>query len=206
MEKFIINTNAALLKNILVSDTFIKVSDENYKTKSIFLEKLNAPKKGILDTNHHIDFDNITKIIPFESENGLQLFFTENNKKEKIFIQLNTPEEYDELNTFILSKTINLQKQVVKNKTVASWIKQAIYTLISIAFTFAVYFNAKQIEAGEWVSVNGGKRGLKKILISIAEILGTTNSILLGTIITLSFAFWTYKNYTKGQGEITIYQ
>jgi hypothetical protein len=205
MEKFIINTKATLIKNILITDDSLKLSDEDYKTKDAFLEKINAEKKGFLDTQHVIVYSKITKIVPFENENGIQLFFVEKEKKEKTYLELNSIEEYTETLQYIIAKTHHLSLQTIQSKSISTWIKQAAYTLVSLIFTLAITMTAKDIEAGKRVTISGGRRGLKRIMLAIAENLGTLNTILLGTAITLGFAFWTYKKYKKGQSTIIAY-
>ena len=206
MEKFIINTEATYLKNILIIDQNLKVSDEDYKTKDAFLEKLNAPKKGVLDTQHVIDYSKITKIRPFEEENGIQLFFVEKEKKEKTYVVLNSLEEYNEMLQFITYKTNHLSLETTENIPTASWIKQAGYTLIALALTAAAVFTANDIGNNKTIEITGGKRGIKRIMVSIAETLGTLNSILIGSVIIIGLAFWTYKNYKKGSESITFYK
>ncbi|WP_299781217.1 hypothetical protein [uncultured Formosa sp.] len=206
MEKFIINTEATFIKNILLTNDVLNISDGDYKTKNAFLEKMNAEKKGILDTQHTIAYSKITKIVPFENENGIQLFFVEKKKKEKTYLELNSIEEYTEVLQYITHKTNHLSLQSIQNKPISSWIKQAGYTLVSLIFTLAITFTAVAIEAGKNVTITGGKRGLKRIMLSIAETLGTLNSVIVGTLITLGFAFWTYKKYINGQVSIKAYQ
>jgi len=205
MEKFIINTKATLIKNILIADDSLKLSDEDYKTKDGFLEKINAEKKGFLDTQHVIAYSKITKIVPFEDENGIQLFFVEKEKDEKTYLELNSIEEYTEILQFITAKANHLLLQTIQSRPVSSWIKQASYTLVSIVFTLAITFTANDIESGKHVTISGRRRGLKRIMLAIAENLGTLNTILLGAAITLGLAFWTYKKYKTGQGAINAY-
>ena len=205
MEKFIINTKATLIKNILMSNDTLKISDGDYKTKDAFLEKVNVEKKGVLDTQHVIAYSKITKIVPFEDENGIQLFFVEKEKKEKTYLELNSSEEYTEALQYIRDKTSQLSLQTIQNKPISGWIKQGGYTLVSIIFTLAIAFTANDIEAGRNVTISGGKRGLKRIMLSMSETLGTLNIILLGTVITLGFAFWTYKKYKSSQCFINVY-
>ena len=205
MEKFIINTKATLIKNILITDDSLKLSDEDYKTKDAFLEKINAEKKGFLDTQHVIAYSKITKIVPFENENGIQLFFVEKEKKEKTYLELNSIEEYTETLQYIIAKTHHLSLQTIQSKSISTWIKQATYTLVSLFFTLAIAMTAKDNEAGKRVTISGRRRGLKRIMLAIAENLGTLNTILLGTAITLGLAFWTYKKFKKGQTAINAY-
>lgn len=206
MELFITNADATVIKNILITTENLKVSDENYKTKAIFLEKLAATKKGILDTQHVIEYVKITKIIPFENENAIQLFFVEKDKNQKTYIELNTSEEYNEVLQLITDTTTHLTLETAINTPFGSWIKQAGYTLIALALTVAIAFLASDIEANETIEISGSKRGLKRIMVSIAETLGTVNSIIIGSIVVLGFVFWTFRSHRKGKGEVKVYK
>ncbi|WP_117879632.1 hypothetical protein [Aureibaculum luteum] len=198
MDTFIINTNATYIKNILISEDYIKVTDEDYKTKDAFLEKFNT-KKGILDTRHLIDYKNIEKIVLYEDELAYQVYFKENDKKEMCLLHLTTLQQYNEVLDTILSK-INLKKIDIKIRTRA-WIKPAIYTLIPALLTFALFMSAKQLEAGENVQVSGSRRGLKKIMLQISEYLGSTNALLLGSVVTCGFIYFAYRAYQKSTIE-----
>ena len=74
--------------------------------------------------------------------------------------------------------------------------------------TFALYDSALKIEAGENVTVSGvsgSRRGLKRILISISESLGATNSLIVGSVITLIFIFFAFKAYNKSTIDQEVY-
>jgi len=189
MDKFIIHPKA-LIKNILITDDYIQITDENHKTKETFLEKINHGKKGILDTIHQIEYALVTKIIPDSENNALQICFSENNKNQKIYLQLNTKEEFDEVLNFTLNKT-NLQKNQVKTKSFESYKTQLIVTGMSILLSSIVYMDALKLEKGEVVKITGGRRGVKRLILLAAENLGTTNTIIFGTIITTALAIWT---------------
>ncbi|MBJ2174840.1 hypothetical protein JBL43_11370 [Aureibaculum sp. A20] len=194
MDMFIINTNATYIKNILISEDYVKVTDGDYKTKEDFLEKFNG-KKGILDTQHQIIYNNIEKIVLYEDELAYQLYFQENDKNEMCVLHFTTLQQYNEVLDIILSKT-NLKKSEVKIRT-RTWVKPAVYTLISAILTFALFMSAKQLEAGEKLQISGSRRGLKKIMLQISEYLGSTNALLLGGIVTCGFIYYAYNAYQK---------
>ena len=90
-------------------------------------------------------------------------------------------------------------------RSLGSWIKQALYTII-VAILFMVIFGmASQIDSGEVVQITGGKRGLKRLTLFMAEILGVTNSIIVGSFVTSGFALWTYLSYKNASITKDIY-
>ncbi len=203
MDKFIINPTA-LIKNILITNNYIRITDEDYKTKDYFLEKLNSAKKGILDTIHQIEYEKILKVVPFTKENAFQIFFNENDKNKKTYLKFNTLEEFNEVLNFIITKT-HLRKDLVKIKSFESYKTQLIATSMSILLFVLIYIDALHVEKGEIVDTTGRRSGVKKMLLSLAETLGTTNTIILGAIITMILAVWTVTAYKKGNTTKEIY-
>lgn len=204
MEKFIINEKGNVIKNTLLTSNKILVSDENYTTKEVFLEKLNT-KKGFLDTHHKIMYKDIEKIIPFKEEFAIQLFFKEAGKNEKTYLELNSADEFLEIKNYLLETTnLSLQKEV--QRSFRTWIKSAIYTFMASVITVMTYTSAKSLESGEQITVSGGKRGIKRLIILVAETLGSTNSLIIGIIIVGVFAYLTYNSFKKGGTEIEVYK
>ncbi|TSE04325.1 hypothetical protein [Aquimarina algiphila] len=193
------------MKNVLITNKCIKISDEDYKTKEFFLEKMNQKEKRLLDTRFSILYSSITKMIPFENDLGLQLFFIENEKQKKTYLELTSIDEYSEVQDFILSKT-NLFKKEKTVRGIKSWIKQASYTLLAMIIGGITYFMAKSLEEGNTVNISGGRRrGVKKILLYIAENLGSINVLILFFIITIGLSYWTYSVSKNSKKIITIY-
>ncbi|PKB43826.1 hypothetical protein AX016_2036 [Cellulophaga sp. RHA19] len=203
MQQFIINTKATYIKNILLTESKVRLSDEDYKTLEAFNTELDSDKKGLLNTQHTFTYTDIIKIVPFKEDKGFQVFFIEKGKNEKAYLDFTSEEEYQNTLNTLVSKT-NLSKNKVQKKTKA-WVKPALYSLVVALLTFALYDSALKLEAGENVAVSGSRRGLKKILISISESLGATNSLILGSVITLAFIFFAVKAYKKSNIEQEVY-
>ncbi|AIM59075.1 hypothetical protein IX49_00470 [Cellulophaga lytica] len=203
MQQFIINTKATYIKNILLTDSKVRLSDEDYKTLEAFNIELDSDKKGLLNTQHTFEYTAIQKIVPFKEDLGFQVFFTEKGKNEKAYLNFSSEEQYQSVLNTLVSKT-SFSKNKVQKKT-KTWIKPALYSLVAALLTFALYDSALKIEAGENVTVSGSRRGLKRILISISESLGATNSLILGSVITLVFIFFAFKAYKKSVIDQEVY-
>ncbi len=203
MSLFIINTKATYIKNILLTDDTVKLSDEDYKTVEAFNAKLASEKKGFLDTIHIFTYTDILKIVPFKEELSIQIFFTENDKEKKTYLEFTTEEEYQNIVSTLVGKA-NLSKNTIEVKT-KGWIKSTLYSLAAAFLTFGAYSSALKLESGENVAVSGSRRGLKRVLISISEFLGATNSLILGSIITGVFIFFALKSYKKSTVKQIVY-
>ncbi len=204
MEKFIINEKALLIKNILIKENIILATDENYKTKESFLSNINGEKKSFLNTHLKIKTSDIIKFKPFENENGIQIFF-ETKKKEKTYFEFNSSEEYSEFKEFLIKET-NLKLKKEEKGNFKSWIKKGVYSLFALIATGVIFHWAKKLETGDGIDIGYGRRqGIKKILLYLAETLGSTNALIVGIIITAGLCFWTYKSYLNGKETIEIY-
>ncbi|WP_077398510.1 hypothetical protein [Cellulophaga omnivescoria] len=203
MQQFIINTKATYIKNILLTDAKVRLSDEDYKTLEAFNTELDSDKKGLLNTQHTFNYTAIQKIVPFKEDLGFQVFFTEKGKNEKTYLDFSSEEQYQSVLNTLVSKT-SFSKNKIQKKT-KTWIKPALYSLVAALLTFALYDSALKIEAGENVTVSGSRRGLKRILISISESLGATNSLIVGSVITLIFIFFAFKAYNKSTIDQEVY-
>ena len=58
----------------------------------------------------------------------------------------------------------------------------------------AVYLSAADMAAGKVVEVKGGRRrGLQQMAVWVAELLGTTGTIIVGVVLLLLIVGWTAK-------------
>jgi hypothetical protein len=204
LNKFIINEKATLIKNILIENNTILASDENYITKELFLEKMNCNKKSFLDTHLNLKTSDIIKFIPMESKCAIQVFF-QMKKTSKTYFEFNSLTEYTEVKEFLISKTNFTLKEKLQS-SLTSWLKKAAYSLLSIIIFGIIYFMAKDIENGNNIDIGGGRRkGLKKLMLILAESLGSMNTLIVAVIVVSGLCFWTYKAYIKGKIAIESY-
>lgn len=74
---------------------------------------------------------------------------------------------------------------------VEALIPPAIVGAVVGGFTWASYATASQIASGEDVEVHGlHRRGLKRLLISMSEFLGTGGSIAVGSLLLVLILVW----------------
>ncbi len=203
MDKFYIEES--FLKNIYVTDAGIMGSDENYETLENFLKKIKNGEKGKLDTHVDILFADIVKIIPYREEYGIQVFYKENKKETKTYFQFGKHADFEEVLQFILSKNSRLKPSVIQTSSFRAIVYPIIYTFFALAITIAVVENAIELENGGSVVVSGGKKGLKNILLTVAETLGVWGSVIAGGLLTLGLALYTFKVYKDSKTEREIF-
>lgn len=195
----------SFLKNIYITQEEIMGSDEDYGNLETFLSKIDAEKKGMLDTQIRVKYEQIFKYILFEEENGIQIFYKEGNKEEKTYLQFGDKNDYIDIVNLLKVKCAQLQPKEETSGSAMAIIKPLVYTFVVLMFSFALVFAASEIEAGETVKASGSRRGLKTLFISLAGILGFWGSLIVGIAFTLGFIYYTYTVYKNSKTVRTVY-
>jgi len=202
MNKFIItDKKEVFFKNILIDSERIMASDENYGSESAFREKMASGNVGKLDTVINVRYSEIDKVIPFDDQNILQIFYG----NEKSGFDLGNSVDYKEVRDFILSQK-NFSPSTEKVGNAGAIVKPALYTLAVAIFSAVLINMANEIENGNTVVASGSKRGFKKILILIAETLGFYGCLALGIIANVVFIAYTIKQIKNSKTEVTVYK
>ncbi|WP_257668850.1 hypothetical protein [Parapedobacter tibetensis] len=200
MNKFIISKDA-FYKNVLFEEDALMASDENYEDETTFRVHLENGKKGKLDTHLKLAYTAINKIVPFPEENIIQVFFN----KSKAGFSIGNAEDYKEILNHILSKK-PLQQTTEQVGGLRMILKPALYTLAVAIIAGVLISFAKTLEDGNSVSISGGKRGIKRILVGLAETLGLWGTVALGVLLTGGFLFYTIKQYKSSKVEMVVYK
>jgi len=191
-----------LIKSIAIDDNHIMVADDVFNTPQELEAYLSGGKKGRMDTALSFPYSAVNQIKLFESDNCIQLLVNNNDKTEKIAIEFTAKQNYDWLLDLLNSKTKLTPIHASLNSGGGfAKIKNYLYVVAAAMFSIALAGMAYEHEHGNEVAVSGGRRGLKMILISIAEALGFYGSILVGLIITggvLYYAIRQNKALTQG--------
>ena len=204
MNKFIRTTEKDIFyPNILFENDRILASDKDYGNETDFREKVLNGKEGLLDTHLNVLYSDINKVIPFEEENIIQIFF----KDDKAGFVLNNSADFQEVLNYILTqKKFTKSTEEVNNKGMI--IKPALYTLVAGIFSAVLISIASSLSDGESVAISGSKRGFKRLLVGIAETLGLWGSIALGIAVTGGFLYNLFNKYKASKTEkteLTIY-
>jgi hypothetical protein len=204
MNKFIINEDA-IMKNVLISDVDIKLTDENYGSLEAFTDKLNNGTKGKFDTEYQIAYEEFDKIILDEPDMGIQIFFSQNGKSEKTYIEAISLEEYQELKDFVI-KQADFSKTEEQVSSFMAWAKSGLYALAAAAFGIATYLMAVSLEEGDEITVSGRRKGFKQIMLWLAETLGSTGILILAILISAGFFFRALQAYKRSKKGMVVYR
>lgn len=204
MNKFIIAKDKDVFyRNVLFAEDKIVASDEDYGDETTFREKVLNGKASILDSHLSVLYTDIHKVVLFEDEYIIQIFF----KDDKAGFALNDIANFNDVLQYILSKK-NLRKSTEQVNTKGLIVKPALYTLVAGIFSTVLVVTANSLANGENVVISGSRKGFKRLLIGLAETLGIWGSLALGVIVTGGFlynAISKYKASTTSQTEITVY-
>ena len=179
------------------STTQYLLFDKNMFRKSTFKKEVDIDR-AIADKEIHKikghrykDFDAINFI---DTDSTIEFEYVDDNKDE-IEIELDS-KKYLEIKEFLNQ---NLKGTEIKNYSI--W-KQAYPIGIGVVLfggvTALVYNMALSLASGEEISARSGRhRFFKKILIWIADLLGTTGSLVVGGLLTAFFLFLLFKTIFK---------
>ncbi len=199
MNKFIVNRKA-LMKNVLIEDGRIRASLDNYKTRERFEEKM-AQKTKMQDSHIDIQMSQITKFIPYTEYAGVVIFWD----KQKTFLQFTYSTVFTEFIEELKLRTGFLPQEKRQGR-LRSWIRPALYALLSLFLTFATYMMALDLESGKEVTVSGSRRGAKLILLWLAETLGSSSALILGLLVASWFVYRSYKSIREGLAMVQVYE
>ena len=202
MDKFYQTAN--IFKNIYITDSQVWMSDDDYETLDVFLEQMNAEKVSKLSTHLKLTYSQFRKIVLFPEENGIQVFYDEDGKQDRTYLQFNQDEEYTEALNHILSKC-NLRAQKETQGSLLSLTKPALYSLAAMAFSISLIMIAQEMESGGKVVAGGGRRGFKTLFINMAEALGFWGSVAVSVAVVVGCIFYLVKAYKKTKTERDIY-
>lgn len=204
MNKFVIaNDEEIFYRNVLFTEDRILASDENYGDEIAFREKVLNGKSGVLDTHVNVLYTDIHKVVLFEDEHIIQIFF----KDDKAGFGLNNVADFNEVLQYILSKK-NLKKSTEQVNVKGAILKPVLYTLVAGIFSAVLVAMASSIANGENVAISGSRKGFKRLLLGLAETLGVWGSLALGVVVTGGFlynAISKYKASKTSKTEITVY-
>jgi hypothetical protein len=173
-----------LIKSIAIDDNQIMVADDVFDTPEELSAHLGQEKKGWMDTALAFPYSAVNRINLFETDNCIQLLVNNKGKTEKVAIEFTAKENYDWLLGLLTSKTNLTPTHATVNTGGFAKIKNYLYVFAAAIFSVTLAGMAYELEHGNNIAVSGGRRGLKNVLLSIAESLGFLGSIVAGLVIT----------------------
>ncbi|WP_308992895.1 hypothetical protein QLS71_015460 [Mariniflexile litorale] len=190
-----------------------KISETEFKNKYLI-----PTEKSIWLTDQNKD-SNITELIETKSlgtitsiryEDLKEIVFIDTDSSiDFIFKDDKTPEEKHQIDKIVYSEIKSYLKSQLKGTKLKDYsvIKQILPQLISLGISIILivvtYIFAMELEKGESVRISGRRAWLKQIIVSIAETLGTTGTLIVGILIIASFIYFIIRKYQNPKrGEI----
>lgn len=194
MKNWIISESELTNKHLIASEKAIWLTDQN-KSANIN-ELIESQSLGSIES---IRYEDLKEIVFVDSDFTIEMNFKEDKATDKEF-QLNK-NVYSEIRSYL--KT-NLKGTVLKNYSVLKQIiPQLIVLGVTSILTIVTYISAMELENGETVRIAGRRAWLKKIVVTIAELLGTTGTLIVGvSLIGLLSYFLIKKIQNPKKGEI----
>lgn len=190
-----------------------KISEDDFTNKYIILtaksiwltdQIKNADINELIETKslgtiNSIRYEDLKEIVFIDTDYSIDFRF----KDDK------TPEEIHKIDKIIYSEIKSYLKSQLKGIEIKDYsvIKQILPQLISLGFSIILivvtYISAMELEKGESIRISGGKAWLKQIIVTIAELLGTIGTLIVGTLIISSFIYFIIRKYQNPKrGEI----
>lgn len=191
MENIVYRLSHDKFKSLLISSGFVFLSSKGHDTPIGFHESIQ--KKGLLESQKKIPVSAITQMSLIPAEDELKInWLADGGKEDDITLEFNEASDARKVAEHLAAA----RGLSMHERAAGKW--QALKTpgiglLLSVACTAIVHGIAKDLEAGVDVTPTGRKAWVKAIFNGVAEILGTTGSIVVGGAISLAFAFWVYK-------------
>ncbi|SFD41875.1 hypothetical protein [Algibacter pectinivorans] len=181
-------------KYLIPTEKSIWLTDQN---KDADINELIDTKK--LGTIKSIRYEDLKEIVFIDTDYTVDFRF----KDDK------TPEEIHKIDKIIYSEIKSYLKSQLKGIEIKDYsvFKQILPQLISLGFSVILivvtYISAMELEKGESIRISGNKAWLKQIIATIAEMLGTIGTLIVGTLIISSFIYFIVrKSQNPKRGEI----
>lgn len=201
MRIFIRNKEATDFKNIFIDNNYIYLSDKDIG-ESQFLEKFNSLKKRFFDIRLKINCSKINKFTLNENENIIILCFPKIDDEFDATLEFKNKSDFNTVKNYLITQTcFSGTKESIGNKI---WLKNTFHTLIAGVITGFLYIKASQQNIGE-IKIKGRRKLLKMIIAYLVEFLGAIGILILGIIITLGLAYWTFTQFKKRNNNIEVY-
>lgn len=189
----------------LYETDFIMFSEQFQADETALLEKF-VGRPDIRPQFYKFGYDEIIKLTPLPDykDPTIRIQIKPDNELDLFHLDYKTHAEYKEALDFLIQKT-NLKPKEVMKSTSKSWIKNILYTIVVGIFVGLIYKSALVSEQGGQMQVSGSRKGLKQLIVTIGESLGSTFSLILWIGIVAVFAYITYNSYIKSKIKTTIY-
>jgi hypothetical protein len=200
MENIVYRLSHDKWKSLMISSGFVHLSSKAHDTPLSFHGSIE--KKGLLERLDKVPIAGITQMSLLPVEEELKLSWLGDKGKELEF----TAEFNEERDARTVAELLATMRGLnVHERAAGKWQNMktpGIGLLLSIACTAITHGIAQDIRSGGDLTPTGRRAWLKAIFIGIAEMLGTTGTLVVGGAISLLFAYWVYKRLRSPSMEL----
>ena len=193
MKIWIIDENENSQTYLIASEKAFRISEQPKNTDIQQLIQNNN-----LSNVKSIPYKELKEIVLIDTTNTLQLNYKDAKKNDKEFIL--TESIYTEIRSYLKN---NLKGVQLKNYSVLKQVtSQLLILFIASVLSVVTYITATNIEAGKTINFSGRRAWLKKLIATIAEMLGSTGSLIVGTLLVGGISYLVIKkiqNPLKGE-------
>jgi len=181
MRNWIISTDESSDTYLIASTNAIWLSEQE---KGVNIEELIEAKK--LANIKSVRYEDLKEIIFIDSDCSIEFNYRDDKEVDEEF-KMNTS-VYREISSYLKS---NLKGTKLKNYGVFNQIFPQLSLLaISSILVAITYFTAIELESGNSVRIEGRRAWLKRLVSSIAEVLGSTATLIIGASILVLIAYF----------------
>jgi hypothetical protein len=195
MKNRVINVTETKWKSILLRDDELWLSQDSISNLAKFEEAVNTPHK-VKAVVYKYPLEKLVKLKFNESSEIVEYEYPMSAKNRIIKIKFNTSSQANEFGSYLGEQLQFSKTENIENRT-KPLLFNSLYVLFGILGTYVlgVYFND-----GDFDSSTGGSRKGRSggaIIRLLYNTIGQTGILILGTIITLFFAYKLFQRYQK---------
>ncbi len=174
MKNWIILESQLIDTYLIASEKSIWLSDQN---KGVNINELIETKN--LGAIKSIRYEDLKEIVFIDSDFTIKFNYKDDKATNEEFqVEKNI---YSEIKACLKS---NLKGTELKNYSVFKQILPKLITFgVAVTITIVTYIFALEIEKGESLKASGRRAWVKKIIVLIAETLGTTGTLIVGVLL-----------------------
>lgn len=186
-------------------DDYILFSEKYEKEELTFVDKFkNQP--SLRPEFFRVNYDEIIEINPLPNYDNptIQMNIVPGGDYDLFYLDFKSKEEYKQALNFLLEKT-NLKEIERKENNYKNWIKKFLYTVLVAIFGGVVHQAAVVYEQGGHMETSGRRSGIKKLIVSVGEYLGSTTSMILWILLVVLFSYFTYRSFKESRSKKSVY-
>ena len=183
-------------KSMIITDQQVSFSSKSYTDKDALLNT----KGGLLEQVLHIQIANVSEINHNQEDEGLKLVFDDELGKSKKTSVSFEDKASAQAAIESLASAAKMKKIETPESPTKPLLTSAFYMLMAAGLIFTLTSYAAENAAGIEHEFTGRRSGVGRLMFSVAGMLGTTGSWLIGLAV---MAFIGYKAYSRFKSPLS---